>query len=105
MLPDLAELTAALRDLIKGIADDDRTDSEAEEPSQSITVGWDPAKGTWGIQVGDNSFTGTAYSYPVWQVAYLSRESDAEDIAREIIEGLSEQGPTEENDPDGDSLA
>lgn len=49
--------------------------------SGSVQYGW---------QSGDNSYTGGAYGYSHWGIGYVDDESDAEEIANEIIEQLSE---------------
>jgi len=40
---------------------------------------------SWGYQTGDNSFTGGAYGHPNWSVVSLSRDTDCDELAEEVI--------------------
>lgn len=46
---------------------------------------------SWSYQTGDNSFTGGAYGHATWGVAWISHESDPEEIAREIVDEIDSQ--------------
>ena len=46
---------------------------------------------SWGYQTGDNSFTGGAYGHATWGVAWISHESDPEEIAGEILDEIADQ--------------
>ncbi len=39
----------------------------------------------WGCQTGDNSFTGGAYSFPNWLVAYVGHDTKTSDILEQLI--------------------
>lgn len=82
---DLVKLVTAL---IPEIQDDYRAtdDSEDNEPGMCLTVATDDNVSCWGFQTGDNSYTGGAYGLPHWAVVYLFRESDPQEIAKEISE-------------------
>ena len=59
--------------------------------SVQLTVGWTPESGSWSYQTGDNSYTGGAYGHPIWGVAWLTVDSDAEAVADEILNELADQ--------------
>ena len=46
---------------------------------------------SWSYQTGDSSFTGGAYGHATWGVAWISHESDPEEIAREIVDEIDSQ--------------
>lgn len=87
------EWAALLRSLKADIADDYRATDDPEDstPGMLVTFGLDPQTGKWGYQTGDNSFTGGAYSFPVWGLAYLYRRSNAKETAREAMSDAMEQ--------------
>lgn len=56
-----------------------------------LTIGWDPKTGEWSWQTGDNSFTGSAYLYPIWAVGTVDNETDPTEMADYLIDQLAEQ--------------
>jgi hypothetical protein len=84
------EVTALVRALIPTIGEEYRATEEDESPSMLITVGADES-GAWSYQTGDNSYTGGAYSFPVWGLGYLYRDSDPAEVARGIVDEIAEQ--------------
>ena len=85
------EFTSLIKAVQPTITDDDRADDESEEPGILVTFGTDENLQAWGYQTGDNSFTGGAYSYPLWGLAYVYRDSDPEDAAAEALEDILSQ--------------
>ena len=45
----------------------------------------------WGFQTGDNSYTGGAYGFPNWAVAYIDDEVEISSVVDDIIDELEEQ--------------
>lgn len=72
------------------IESEERADG-AVPVSVQLTVGWSPESGSWDYQTGDNSYTGGAYGHPVWAVSYVTANSNADEIAEEILNELAEQ--------------
>jgi hypothetical protein len=97
-LPPIREMFTLCRSVkldILDIDDDCRAFEDDEEPGILLTVGWEPQTGGWAFQTGDNSFSGAAYSYPVWAVVGVYSRSNCRELAREI---LSQLGEAEYND-------
>ena len=86
------EIVELVRGLIPSIGDDDRAtdDPDDDVPGMQLTIASDETLEKWSYQTGDNSFSGGCYSLPIWGVAYLSRESDPEETAKELIEEILE---------------
>lgn len=96
----IKELSAIIRDLKTEIGDDmidpedernERVFGERALPSMEITVGYDPKDKSWGVQSGDNSYTGTAYGFPIWGVDTFYRRSNSREIARDLIDQIADQ--------------
>ena len=98
-LPDWLNLAALIQSLLSDIDEDFEVEG-CEGPAMDVTVGWDPKDGTWSYQTGDNSFTGSAYLYPVWAVTTLAllpedeRNREAASQADYLIEQLEEYDAT-----------
>ena len=45
----------------------------------------------YAAQTGDNSYTGSAYSFPFWAVGQVSLDTDLSDLANDLLEQLAEQ--------------
>ena len=45
----------------------------------------------FGCQTGDNSYTGAAYGYRCWGIAYIDDATNSEEAANEIVDQLSDQ--------------
>ena len=91
-LPTVKSLSTELKRLKSSIEDDMvdwETAREAERfgekanPSMEITLGSDESG--YGLQTGDNSFTGSAYGFRHWGVACLYRNSNCRYLARDLI--------------------
>jgi hypothetical protein len=91
-LPTITELSSLIRALKPEIGDEYRAsgDEDSTTPSMDLTVGWDPEEGGWSYQTGDNSFTGGAYSYPVWAIGTIARRCNSRELARDLIDQLWE---------------
>jgi hypothetical protein len=90
------EIVALLAHLIPTIADDDRADPEATDPSMSVTFGADPDG--WSYQTGDNSFTGGAYGYQDWAVITIDRDSDPDSLAEDVLGQFGDLDDTNDDD-------
>ena len=81
--------------LVKAVKDDIEYDflafQEDEEPGIQLTIGYDPKDDTWSYQTGDNSFSGSAYHYPIWGVVGVYKNSNCREIAKDIIGQIAEQ--------------
>ena len=51
-------------------------ENEDGTPCLDMTLGTDKKLSDWGIQSGDNSFTGNAYGFPLWGVGTLTMCED-----------------------------
>lgn len=92
LLPKKGELVALLKFLKTTIGDDYRAEGWEEDktPSMTVTVGCNTSTGDWSYQTGDNSFTGGAYHYPTWAVVTLTRRSNSNDLAADILDQLED---------------
>lgn len=92
-LPPIKDIRALLIDLKGDIGDEYRASDDPEDttPGMSVTIGWNDKTGQWSYQTGDNSFTGGAYSYPIWAVVSLYRKSNSTDLAKDILSQLADQ--------------
>jgi hypothetical protein len=85
------ELTAQIKQEIGEFllaAWSDLIDDAKEYGAIDLTVASDGE--SWNYQTGDNSFTGGAYGLPHWAVVTFTADSDARDIAEDIICQLEE---------------
>lgn len=91
-IPWFEGLVDLVRSCIGSIDGDCRAtdDPEDYQPGMQLTIGCDKTLADYGWQTGDNSYTGGAYSFPFWGVAYLFRDSDPEETAREMVEEILE---------------
>jgi hypothetical protein len=88
------EIRALLIRLKRGIADDYRATEEDTIPSMLVTFGieWNREEGfSWSYQTGDNSFSGGAYGFKQWGLAYLYRKSNCSEIAKDAVNEALEQ--------------
>jgi hypothetical protein len=85
----------SIADLLKGLKSEIEydfrcsDDSDDDKPGMQVTVGCD-LEGNWGWQTGDTQYTGGAYGYDHWGIAYLYRNSNCLELACCIIEELKE---------------
>lgn len=93
-LPRIGQLASLLRLLKKDIGDDYRVegqDFDDTTPTMQVTVGCNIETGDWSYQTGDNSYSGGAYGYAHWGVGYLTRRSNCNDVAKDIIADIASQ--------------
>lgn len=90
------DMVALAKSLIPDIDDDYRIEGQGQDddtPMMQVTVGCEcpsDSSMSWSYQTGDNSFTGGAYSYAHWGIAYLTRDTKPEDFAREVMDSLED---------------
>lgn len=90
--PTIKALSNAVKH-VKGLIDDDCRIDEMDDsdiPGICLTVGFDEKTGSWACQTGDNSYTGNAYGYPHWAVVGVRRRSNSREVAKEILDQLSD---------------
>lgn len=82
----IAEL---LKELQTHIADDHRAsdDPDDETPATTVTVSTSSGE-SWNYQTGDNSFSGACYGDRHWSVQTLTRDSNTDEMAAEIVHEL-----------------
>jgi len=85
--PTIAALASALTDAKRHI-DNDMTREGDTCPSMDVTLAC--GVNGYALQLGDNSFTGSAYSFPHWGVSTLYRRSNARELARDLIDQCRE---------------
>ena len=90
-LPTIEELYQLCRSVKIDISDEYRAYPEEDVSGIQLTIGWNPDNGGWSYQTGDNSFTGSAYHYPIWAVRGIYRDTNCRDIARALQNELDEQ--------------
>jgi hypothetical protein len=82
--PSIRELQRYLTSLKGEIQDDYIQDDGDTSPSMQITLACGPDG--YGLQTGDNSYTGNAYRFPFWGIGSLYRNTDCTALARELID-------------------
>ena len=89
--PSVKSIAELLRGLKPEIEDDFRCsdDSDDDKPGMQVTIGCDN-DGNWGYQTGDTQYSGGAYGYDHWGIAYLYRKSNCLELARGVIDELKE---------------
>lgn len=88
-----AEVKSLLKNLKKGIQNDDRAHEDDTLPGMLVTIGAQvetDGSFSWNYQTGDNSYTGGAYGYPNWAVIYLYRRSNCQELAQDAVMQISE---------------
>jgi len=85
--PTIKDLAAALTDAKRHI-DDDMIQEGDSLPSIDVTLACGDDGFT--LQLGDNSYTGSAYSFPHWGVSALYRRSNSRELAKDLIEQCRE---------------
>jgi phage-related tail protein len=83
------ELTELVKAVKKEIDDDCLADYGDEIPGIQLTVATTDGK-EWAYQMGDNSYSGSAYFYRHWAVVSVHRRSNSKSVAEEIIDQLNE---------------
>lgn len=84
--PTIKEINTLLAYLKPHICDDYRAsdDPDDNKPGMQVTIGAN-SYGGWNYQTGDNSYFGTAYSYPYWAVVSLYRDSNCHELAKDCV--------------------
>jgi len=85
--PTIKELAAELTYATRHI-DDDMIAMDDSAPSIDVTLACDETG--YALQLGDNSFSGSAYGFRHWGVSGLYRNSNCRDLARDLIEQCRE---------------
>jgi outer membrane protein assembly factor BamA len=80
---------------LKGDIDDDyRASEDDDKPGMQVTFGLtqnEDGSLSWSYQTGDNSYSGGAYSHPVWAVVSLYRRSNCKELAAEAMDQALDQ--------------
>ena len=87
----ITALYPLLRAVKSEISDEYRAFQDDDRPGIQITIGTNSDLSEWTYQTGDNSFTGSAYFYPIWAVDGVYRDTNCRDLARSLIEQALEQ--------------
>lgn len=66
-------------------------DIDDDTPGMCVTIATNDDVSDWTYQTGDNSFMGSCYHYPHWEVIYLYRDSFCCDLAKTAVRGLAER--------------
>jgi|688.fasta_scaffold218520_2 hypothetical protein len=85
--PTIKDLAAELAYARRHI-DDDMIAMDETAPSIEVTLACDETG--YALQLGDNSFSGPAYSFRHWGVASIYRNSNCRELARDLIEQCRE---------------
>ena len=86
MFPKIKDVEANLKAIKKCEFDPDIKELD-------ITLAWkdkETGANKWTIQIGDNSFIGSAYFYEYWAVGILTRRSNCRDLARDLIRDIQD---------------
>jgi hypothetical protein len=62
----------------------------------SITFATNDEGDEWGVQTGDNSFEGGAYTLPHWGVSTFQYDTNAESVWKEVVGGMEEAMPADD---------
>jgi hypothetical protein len=92
----IAEIVKALKPRI----DDDCIEDEDTLPSIGLTIGYS-LDGSWDYQSGDNSYSGGAYHHRYWGVVQIYRRSNSRELAKDIINQISEATYCADRDENG----
>jgi hypothetical protein len=85
--PSIKDLAAELSHAKRHI-DDDMIAMDETEPSIDVTLACDETG--YALQLGDNSYSGSAYGFRHWGVASLYRNTNCRELARDLIEQCRE---------------
>jgi hypothetical protein len=90
---NISDLTELLKELKKAIGDEYRASCDPEDtlPAMQITISINENFSDWSYQTGDNSYSGSCYHHPFWGVGTIHRKSNSPELAKELIEDLSNQ--------------
>jgi len=87
-VPTIRELARYLTKCKRKIDDDMIRDGDTV-PSMDITLA--VGEDGFGLQTGDNSYTGSAYHYSYWGVNTLYRRSNSRELAKLLIDDAVDQ--------------
>jgi hypothetical protein len=85
--PSIKDLAAELSHAKRHI-EDDMIAMDETAPSIDVTLACDETG--YALQLGDNSYSGSAYSFRHWGVTSLFRNSNCRELARDLIEQCRE---------------
>lgn len=86
-ISDLSKLLESL----KGDIDNDMMVEGIDEPSIDVTIATDETGENWAFQTGDNSYMGPCYHKQYWGIGTLTRNTDTDQLAEEMVESVLEQ--------------
>jgi hypothetical protein len=84
------ELAELIRDVQTLIDDDFLAFDDDDQPGIQLTVASEDDGIPVAYQTGDNSFSGACYGYPYWAVVGVYADSDALELADDLISELAE---------------
>ena len=90
---DRNELIADLKEVQASIDDDYRAFEDDDQPGIQYTLACNDDQSEYAAQTGDNSYIGSAYSFPHWAVTGVYRDSDLSGLADELLDQLAELMP------------
>ena len=85
-----AQLSAYVLSLRDDISPEFRAYPDDEEPGIQLTLACNDNGTEYATQTGDNSYTGSAYSFPHWAVTGVYKDSDPDAVADELLDQLSD---------------
>ena len=62
-----------------------------DKEGQDLTIGYNPKSKEWDYQIGDNSYSGACYFYPLWGVTTVFPRSKSKDLARDLVSQIQDQ--------------
>lgn len=77
-----------LTNLIKTLK---KSDMDSSGEPLDLTVGYNPKTGEWSYQLGDNSYTGPVYGFPIWGVATIFPRFSSRTLAEVLLRQIKDQ--------------
>ncbi len=74
----------------KDAVDYAEVEDDDETPSLQLTFAINTKGTKWSFQTGDNSYSGGAYLFPHWAVVYVSQDTTADELFKEVDERFGE---------------
>lgn len=71
---------------LKSQIEDDYIEPGDSLPGIDTTVASNDNLSSWALQTGDNSHTGACYGLPHWGVGRLYRDTDTDEMAKDLID-------------------
>ena len=88
-MPDLDSLADYLENEVKPQIEDEFILSHDEEPGIDVTLAC--SEDGYCVQLGDNSYIGSAYFHDIWGVSRVYRDSDSRSLAEYLMDQVKEQ--------------